>query len=78
MSPFTDPDLPKYDLRVENFGGAFRVDATQLLDILENRAMLCLRMTGIAELPERTTDFERGRFAELQELYKAIERHVSK
>lgn len=76
MNPFDDPGLPKYELRVQNFGGAFHVDAHQLLDIIEKRAMLCLRASCFPEALERTTDFERGRFAELQELYKALKNNV--
>lgn len=79
MNPFEVPEKqPTYELRVDQLAGAYYVEVKQLLDILANRAMLSLRASGAPGTETRIADFERGRFAELQELYKALEIHVHK
>lgn len=78
MNPFDSIERCSYSLRVEYLAGAYYVDARKLLDILENRAMLSIRKSGTPGVEERMADSERGRFAELHELYKAIKIHVDK
>jgi len=75
-------DLPKHttyqELKVEDLGRGLYVDLHQLLDILNKRAILSLRTAGTVGAETRIADFERGRFDELTQLYKALHEHLPK
>ena len=77
MNPFDNITEAPYQLRVQRIGEALFVDAHKLLEVLQKRAMLCLRKTN-ALSENHIADFNRGCFFEQQELYKAIKDHVDK
>jgi len=78
MSTFAPVTETPYDLTVQDLGGAAFVDVSGLIDILEKRAMMRLRMLAVSGVEAHIADFNRGQFAELQELYKALESYARK
>ncbi len=62
----------KYKEAIKHVAGVPRVDASILLDILEKRAMLSLRAIASLHIEGHKADFERGRYAELLQIYNAL------
>lgn len=72
MSLFEKVEFITEQIPTEYIAGAHRVDVRKLLALFEQRGILILRTIGSPNVGERTTDFERGRFAELQALYEIL------
>ncbi len=72
MNIFESCPARKYEEAVEHVAGVPRVDASVLLDILEKRAMLSLRAIASLHIEGHKADFERGRYAELLQIYNAL------
>jgi len=78
MSPFDKTFPCSYeDLKIHNHG-VLCVDLRSLLDILEKRAMLRLRENNVLGIDSHIADFNKGRYEEVQELYKVLKTHVDK
>lgn len=78
MNPFEDPTKLDYKaLIIQRFGEVSYVDAVRILDIIKARAIMTLRLLSSPVIETRITDFERGRYAELKEIYEALNVHNS-
>lgn len=73
MNPFEQQESTPYQrLRIQKFGEEAFVGINDLLDILTQRAMMCLRTCGQPTEEAHIKGFLSGRFYEMQELYEAL------
>lgn len=73
MKSSNDKEQAAYDkLKRQIIGAESYVAVSQLLDILEKRATLCLRAIARPNLDIPTTNFARGQYAEMQSLQEAL------
>ena len=59
-------------LKAQILGGATYVPVKELLDILGSRGLYALQLVGTPTGRDLISDFERGRFYEMKNLYEAL------
>lgn len=74
MNPFDNVlnPSPYSELKQVEMGGVKYVDIKQLLDILQKRAILSLRVGLSAKDSTHVTSFQQGRYEEMRSLYEAL------